>query len=585
MSSGPNQHYLPRFLQKPFGIYPKRKEIWIFARDTEPEAKRIKHVGTGDFFYSEPAADGARTLDDEITDIETPISRMLADIRGAPIGAQINSANAAEVLNHLIPRTAHVRVSIERGLRMMARGVETIISDSDHLQALIGLDEDEPNETFRENLAEKLDEIEGLAGLGLPRELIQRIAFVLAKENFATMASDFLPVFRGVLRKWLDTAGTVVRESHNEVLGRMSGPKPRLKLLEELSWTVIAAPSEGAILPDCAALAVDRAGNTAPAMFVNWQELSAIILPVAPDKLLVGKPSDAVSVQLPDFNLEAARSSHDFFLAPVCNEAVQKLHKRLGERSMSLIEEGVSGAMEPYLAARPKPRDEDEPLLPLDLVGNAEGPWQYELSLLGFSDDDRTQELIAAVKGIVESLADAIPLHRLDGITIAADYWAAVASLDRGYEGASVPEIAPDEIGQGIARTVAVFREGNWKERIIIDGGAALALLSEDSSTVEWGLYILIRQLSEVAITDILDRSLPGVWMRPIEHQLQGFLYTNVHPAVFGYLGSHFSAGFGDPPDQAEVKRELFITALREMKSAGCGPACKRDPVSGVIGV
>jgi hypothetical protein len=161
VSSGPNQHYLPRFLQKPFGIYPKRKEIWIFARDTEPEAKRIKHVGTGDFFYSEPAADGARTLDDEITDIETPISRMLADIRGAPIGAQINSSNAAEVLNHLIPRTAHVRVSIERGLRMMARGVETIISDSDHLQALIGLVEDEPNETFRENLAEKLDEIEG----------------------------------------------------------------------------------------------------------------------------------------------------------------------------------------------------------------------------------------------------------------------------------------------------------------------------------------------------------------------------------------------------------------------------------------
>ena len=569
MSSGPNQHFLPRFLQKPFGILPKRKEIWIFARDTEPEAKRIKHVGAGDFFYSEPAADGARTLDDEITDIETPISRMLADIRAAPIGAQINSANAAEVLNHLIPRTAHVRVSIERGLRMMARGVETIIGDSDHLQALIGLDEDEPNEAFRENLAEKLDEIEGLAGLGLPRDLIQRISFVLAKENFATMAADFLPVFRGVLSKWLDTAGTVVRESHNEALGRLSGPTPRFKLLEELSWTIAAGPGEGAILPDCAALAVDHAGDTAPAMFVDWQELSAIILPVAPDKLLVGTASNAGSLELTDFNLEAARGSHDFFLAPVCNEVFKSLHARLGERSTSLIEEGVSGAMEPYLAMRPKPRDEDEPLPPLDLVGNAEGPWQYDLSLLGFGDDDRTQELITAVKGIVESLAEAIPLHRLDGITIAADYRAAVDSLDRGYEGASAPETAPDEIGQGIARTVAVFKEGRWKERIVIDGGAALALLSEDSSTVEWGLYILVRQLSEVATTDMLDRSLPGVWMTPIEDPLQGFLYTSLHPAVVGYLGSHFSAGFGDPPDQADVKRELFNTALREMKSAG----------------
>ena len=126
MSSGPNQHYLPRFLQRPFGIRPKCKEIWVFARDEEPGAKHIKHVGAGDCFYSEPAVDGAQTLDDYITDIETPISRMLADIRAAPVGAQISSADAAEVLNHLIPRTAHVRLSMERGLRMIARGVETI---------------------------------------------------------------------------------------------------------------------------------------------------------------------------------------------------------------------------------------------------------------------------------------------------------------------------------------------------------------------------------------------------------------------------------------------------------------------------
>jgi hypothetical protein len=341
LSSGPNQHYLPRFLQKPFGIRPKRKEIWVFARDERPEAKRIKHVGAGDYFYSEPTADGVRTLDDEITEIETPISRMLAEIRAAPVGAQISSASAAEVLNHLIPRTAHVRVSMERGLRMMARGVDTILSDSDRLQALMGLDEDDPTEAFRQSLVDKLEEIEGLAELGLPQDLIRRIAFVLAKENFATMAADFLPVFRAVLSKWLDTAGAVVRESHNEALGRMSGPTPRLKLLEELSWTLVAAPSEGAILPDCAALAVDRA------MFVDWQELSAIILPVAPDKLLVGTVSDAGSLELPDFNLAAARSSHDFFLASECNEAFQGLHARLGERSMTLIEEGVSGAMGP----------------------------------------------------------------------------------------------------------------------------------------------------------------------------------------------------------------------------------------------
>ncbi|MGN7752855.1 hypothetical protein [Sinorhizobium sp. 22678] len=115
LSSGPNQHYLPRFLQKPFGIRPKRKEIWVFARGVAPEPKRLKEVGASEYFYSDPAADSARTLDDDITDIETPISRILAGIRAQPVGAVVNSTDAAEIVNHLVPRTAHVRVNMERG--------------------------------------------------------------------------------------------------------------------------------------------------------------------------------------------------------------------------------------------------------------------------------------------------------------------------------------------------------------------------------------------------------------------------------------------------------------------------------------
>ena len=30
--AGRNQHYIPRFLQKAFGIRPKRKDIWYFSR-------------------------------------------------------------------------------------------------------------------------------------------------------------------------------------------------------------------------------------------------------------------------------------------------------------------------------------------------------------------------------------------------------------------------------------------------------------------------------------------------------------------------------------------------------------------------
>ncbi|WP_247996712.1 peptidase domain-containing ABC transporter [Brucella tritici] len=178
-------------------------------------------------------------------------------------------------MNHLVPRTAHVRVNMERGLRMMAHGMETILGDDDRIQSLMGLNEDEPNAAFRNNLAEKLSEIEGIESLGLPVNLIERIAFVAAKENFATLAADTLPLLRDLFSSWLETTDGFVRETHNKTLAKISSSSPRLKLLEDLNWTVQSAQREGAILPDCAALAVDQSGQTAPAMFSDWKAVAA----------------------------------------------------------------------------------------------------------------------------------------------------------------------------------------------------------------------------------------------------------------------------------------------------------------------
>lgn len=569
MPTGPNQHYLPRFLQKPFGIRPKRKEIWVFARGSAPEQKRLKEVGASDYFYADPVAAGERTLDDEITEIETPVSRILAGMRAQPIGSTINSTNAAEIVNHLVPRTAHVRVSMERGLRMMADGVQTILTDDERLQSIMGLDEDEPNEVFKQNLAGSLKDIADLESLGLPTELIQRIAFFLSKENFTTLATDFLPMMRRTFATWLQASGGIVRESHNKALAKISNSKPRLRMFEELSWSIMAAPQQGAILPDCVALAIDRAGQSTPAMFADWDEVAAIILAISTEKLLVGAAADFDVLPLPDFNEAAARCSHDFFLAPTTNEYLEQLHECLGERSMQLVEEAVNSAMESYLALVPKPRDADTPLFPSDIVKQKEQPWQYELSFVGCGDAANVRELSNAIHGVVASLAQALPLHRLDGITVATDYREAVATVDRGYEGASPESTAPEEIGQGIARTITVKRDGVWKQRVIVDAGPAFALLSDESGDVEWGLYILVRQLAEVAIFEIIDHHLPDVWTRPISDPLHSFLYPSLHPAIFGYLGAHISAGFGGPQHHADVKRELLITALTEMRSAG----------------
>ena len=56
MVTGRNQHFIPNFLLKAFGIRPARKEIWYFGRDEMAEKRRVKRTASGDFFYSESQA-------------------------------------------------------------------------------------------------------------------------------------------------------------------------------------------------------------------------------------------------------------------------------------------------------------------------------------------------------------------------------------------------------------------------------------------------------------------------------------------------------------------------------------------------
>ncbi len=568
LSSGPNQHYLPKFLQKPFGIRPKRKEIWVFSRDTPPERRKIKRVGSSDYFYSYPARAGERTLDDKITELEDGISKKLLSIRAKPVGATIHARRAAEIIDHLVPRTAHVRLNLARGLRTMADGIWAVLSDDGKLQALIGLDEEEPNEAFRRAIAEKLQQIDGIENLGIPLHVIEKVAIFQAKEHFASLSADILPPLRELFSSWLQRSDGFIRDTHNTVLETVSSSAPRIGLLEELDWSVQAGPPDGAILPDCVAIAYDGAGQSAPAMFADWKRVSAIVLPIAPQKLLVGAASNTYLKNLPDFNCNAAGCSHDFFLAPQNNDYLLELQSVLGERSTQVIDDGIGAALAPYTAALTKEMQDDTPLFPLDLVKGSSKPFQFELSFIGCGEEGELRELSNAIVGVVESLATALPLERLEGITVASNYLEAVASLDRGYENSCAPNVVPEKIGQGVARTILVKRKGHWKTRIVSDSRLALALLTDDEATVNWATYIFTRQLAEVAIPEIMERSLPGIWMSEISDPLHNFLYPSMHPAIVSYLTSHICAGFGDKAQLSADKRCVLMGAIRELKAA-----------------
>lgn len=568
MPSGPNQHFIPRFFQKPFAVRPKRKEIWVFSRDHVPELKKLKKIGTSDYFYSESGDGCSSTLDDKITTIETPISRKLAIIREQSSGAAVNSNGAAEIVNHLVPRTAHTRMTLARGLWMMFHNVEAISSDSSAVKKLMGLDEDEPTDNFREALEEKFGEIVSDNPV-LPKHLCERIMFCLMKENIQSRMSEMAPVIQDMCRTGKGLTEGIVKGAHNKALLEFMNSIPRLKMLEALNWTVQSAPAIGAILPDCVALAIDQSGVTMPAMFSDWDQTKAVIMPISPDKLLVGAKKDFKVEEELDYNLEAVKCSHDFFLSSTNNERLIELNQLLGSRSTQIIDDQVNEAIAPYL--KNEPLAENKVVSPSLLMKEAinKQPWQYEIVWSGCDEFEDTRGLSDTIKTIVNIFARLLPLHHLDSIIIASNYQQAIADAELGYDSKHPIVNVPEEFGEGVARTLTVYRKGCWKEHIILSLKVVKSFLNKDDEIIKWGLYVFMRQLSNVAILEMISRKLPDVWMKPIKGAMEDFLYPNIRPTIYSYLSSYFIAEYTEPLSKADYFRERLIMSLQELKSTG----------------
>lgn len=568
MPSGPNQHFIPRFFQKPFAVRPKRKEIWVFSRDHVPELKKLKKIGTSDYFYSGPNDGCSSTLDDKITTIETPISRKLAIIREQSSGAAVNSNDAAEIVNHLVPRTAHTRMTLARGLWMMFHNVEAISSDSSAVKKLMGLDEDEPTENFREALEEKFGEIVSDNPV-LPKHLCERIMFCLIKENIHSLMFEMTPLIQDMCRIGKGLTEDIVKEAHNKALLEFMNSVPQLKMLEALNWTVQSAPAIGAILPDCVALAIDQTGVIMPAMVSDWDQTKAVIMPISPDKLLVGSKKDFKVEEELDYNLEAVKCSHGFFLSSTDDKRLIELSQLIGSRSIQIIDDQVNEAIAPYL--KNEPLAENKMVSPSLLMKEAinKQPWQYEIVWSGCDEFEDVKRLSDTIKTIVNIFARQLPLHHLDSIIIASNYQQAIADAELGYDSKYPIVNVPEEFGEGDARTLAVYRKGCWEEQIIIDVNVIRLFLNKDAKMVELGLYVFMRQLADVAILEMISRKLPDVWLKPIKGTMENFLYPNIKPAIYGYLSSYLIAAYTDPLSKANDFRGRLIMSLEELKSTG----------------
>ena len=570
--AGSNQHHIPRFLQRGFAVAGSDGfKIWRF--DTERAPKKpssIRSTGSEENFYSEPSSDGFPTLDDVITDQENPLSHKLIELRSQPIGADVNPYLAAELVNHLAPRTAHLRQTLERGMRQLVSGAAELITQQDKIERLLGLDKPIPTKAFTDRFSEelkKVQQMEQVAELGLPDTVLERIAFQHARENIDAAMVELMPMFNRLFADFLEKSSDIARTGHNKALSSNHGPNARFDHLATLRWTLTPAPAEGVILPDCVAIAYTVEGM-APLMLADLDETSAVAMPISSEVILVGTLID-VSWSMEDFNREAARVSHRFFLSATNEPVIADLRQHIDERASQLVEDAVRHAfkdlMPPIAPILEDGYDDDD--IADDLGSSITPALSWELSLVGMYDTlEAAGDLTEAVRGIVSAIGHSLPLSRLEGITFSNDYGEALSQIDRGIDGVKPPTSIDPAIGTGIAQTVNVMRSERIMCRIVLDSAVGFGLLSDEPATIDWATNILIRQLMLASLTEVVDVSLPGVMLQPIVDPLQGWLYSAVSSALDSYVVSHMASGFGDPHELASVWHQLLTEALDRLR-------------------
>lgn len=565
---GKNQHYIPSFVQRAFGIRAKRRRwIWLVGPEGKPECRRIKKTGAEDYFYSEPSADGRPTLDDAITAVEQRMSSRLNAIRSGSSGDPVDAEDAAAAVGHLATRTAHVRSTFGDGVGRLLERTEELFAEPANVGAMFGFDGDEPNRLVREVIAKELARWPEIERTGIPTDVVERVGFALLKETWGDFAERFAGLAARLVDEMRSRTGEAIRDGHNkglEAAERSSGLELTLRTFE---WAVETGPPTGGILPDCVVVAFDADGNAGNHLLVGVKRLHAVVMAVSPEKLVVGRRPGFSLPAAFDYNEEAARLCHDFFLAPRNDAETERLRGMIGAGLGSALEESLEGAFDEFLPKGANATETDPEAGEVSTGWIATTELDYDVSVTGCGDESANRRVAELLRELVGAIAKALPLDRLDGIAVSDDYPATLRAVDRGYENAPAAETVSSEVGVGVAQTVIVLRSGVVKGRIVLSKAVCAAMTAEDRMAADWGVQAFVSQLARVAVIRMMDEALPGHLMAPGPGGMAGWLYPFVDGVPDVYVASWTAAAFVDGAATAGRERELLAWSLDRLRT------------------
>lgn len=200
--------------------------------------------------------------------------------------------------------------------------------------------------------------------------------------------------------------------------------------------------------------------------------------------------------------------------------------------------------------------------------------------LIGFATAEAASDASSRVARAIDELASELHLSLagLDGVTIAHDYDAALAQLDRGYEASSPLTRTKDGTGEGCAMAPLVLRNDQVMSHLVLP--AYIVPLIDSPQMGVNGKYIVAHELSHVHEHFFRNRVLPNTLLKlRIPKRDEAFLYDLADTCWGEYVACYFSA----PVDLGQVRlyemplATLLPKAKDEIISAKCEWLLDRD--------
>lgn len=542
--AGKRQHYIPRLLQRGFlhDSPDEAERTWLHRRDVEARLVGIRDIGVEDWFYSRRSADGSPTLDDQITDIERIVGPIVGRLRASAPGASIDPVEAAQTVVHLVMRTAHLRKIISVGMTNLTFEIGSIFTNPERLAEMIGLTGSAPASAVLEAIRDSASE---LAAEGVPIAFAERAFAFLLREFGEWLITQSIEMLGPLFPQLLSELVGKVRSAHNSVLAASPDNNGWLIALTAFEWTIEVGTD--LILSDAVALAREDSGPFRPFLLAKAVDSRAMVMPVSSDRLLVGRAVGSGPIELDDFNAQAAANCESFFIG--AKPSNSRLNALIGSAPNKAIEDAVFAAVRGAEQVRSM---NVGVITPAEFHEKQE--FSYSVRLADFGDEILVKEFANVLNGAVGVLSRNIPLHELDGFTLALDYDNALAMLDLGSTDLPPAKSRASGYCLGVAQLVSVIREGVQKKHLVISAEIAEKWLSSDAAVRASGLYTLVKMLGELAYSTLYTSARGAVFTPDA-------MKREFHPTVASVPASYWSArqsAFMEP-DHGQIYADLVI--------------------------